>query len=310
MLSESFIASFLPELSTKENMGKVSGIGWGIGYLGGLLSMLLILMLFPKDILKGTEQYIDRNQLAMLIIAGFYFLCSLPTFLLVKERAKPREGFENANLKKLTSAAFNRIIEMKQIIREYPVLFRFFLAFMAYSAGVAVVVKFFGIYTQEEIGITGGDFALVGMILQISAALGAIGFGFIEDKIGSKNTVLISLLWWIIGILGIYYIQTLLNLSSLPLIPVYVGIAFIAGSALGATQSASRAIVGQLSKPKDAALLFGLWGTFARFAIIIGMTFGPISDMLGRRSALLFILVYFIIGGFMLIRIPLNKEST
>jgi UMF1 family MFS transporter len=310
MLSESFIASFLPELSSKENMGKVSGIGWGIGYLGGLLSMLLILMLFPKDILKGTEQYIDRNQMAMLIIAGFYFLCSLPTFLLVKERAIPREGFANANFKTLSKAAFNRIIEMKQIIREYPILFKFFIAFMAYSAGVAVVVKFFGIYTQEEIGIVGSEFALVGMILQISAALGAIGFGFIEDKIGSKNTVLMSLMWWIVGILGIYFIQSLLDLTSLPLVPVYVGIAFIAGSALGATQSASRAIVGQLSKPQDSALLFGLWGTFARFAIIIGMTFGPVSDLLGRRAALLFILVYFIIGGLMLIRIPLNKANS
>jgi UMF1 family MFS transporter len=84
-------------------------------------------------------------------------------------------------------------------------------------------------------------------------------------------------------------------------------VAFIAGSALGATQSASRAVVGLLAKPKDSALLFGLWGTFGRLAIIIGMTFGPISDVIGRHSSLLFILVYFIIGGVMLAYVPLNK---
>ena len=310
MLSESFIASFLPELSTKENMGKVSGIGWGIGYLGGLLSMFLILMLFPSDLIKGSEQYIDRNQLAMAVIAGFYFMCALPTFLLVKERALPQPGFENANFKTLLNCAFDRILSMKQLIREYPVLFKFFICFMVYSAGIAVVIKFFGIYTQEEIGITGNSYALVGMILQVSAALGAVGFGFIEDKIGSKNTVLVSLTWWVAGILGIYFIDPLISITGFGLIPLYVGIAFIAGSALGATQSASRAIVGQLVEPKDSALMFGLWGTFGRLAIIIGMTFGPISDLLGRHSALLFILTYFIIGGLLLTRVPLTRTHT
>lgn len=313
MLSESFIASFLPELSNKSNMGKISGFGWGIGYIGGLLSLLAILMILPDSIERGSDAYIMRNKLAMLSVAFIYLMGAIPTFTLVKERAVPKEGFENASFTVLASAAIQRLRDMKSLISEYPILFRFFLAFMVYSAGIAVVVKFFGIYTTEEVGIVGAKYALVGMILQVSAALGAIGFGFVEDKFGSKNTILTSLLWWVLGILGIYYIDALVNLTGVSLVPLYVFVAFIAGSALGATQSASRALVGLLAKPKDSALLFGLWGTFARFAIIIGMTFGPISDMLGRRSALLFILVYFIIGGIMLMRIPLktgNKSET
>lgn len=310
MLSESFVASFLPELATKKNMGKISGFGWGIGYIGGLLSLLLmfqIITISPSDNLSG---YVDQNQLAMVVIALFYALGVLPTFLLVKERATPKPGFENAGLSVLSKAAAERLIAMRSLVADYPLLFRFFIAFMVYSAGVAVVVKFFGIYAQEEIGITGGTLIMIGATLQISSMIGAITFGFIEDSLGSKPTILLSLAWWILGILGIYFLEPITALVNQPLESVFIVMAFIAGSALGATQSASRAMVGNLAKPEDSALLFGLWGTFARLAIIVGMTFGPISDYLGRHSALLFILVYFIVGGILLARIsiPRNKK--
>lgn len=309
MLSESFIASFLPELSTKENMGKISGIGWGIGYIGGLLSLLLMFQIITVSFADAPLQFIDQNQQAMVFIALFYALGALPTFLLVKERAQPRPGFENASFKDLARAAASRLIRMRELIGDYPLLFRFFLAFMVFSAGIAVVVKFFGIYAQEEIGITGQALVLIGATLQLSAMLGAIGFGFIEDVIGSKKTILLSLLWWILGILGIYFLDSLVALSGIGPETLFVALAFIAGSALGATQSASRALVGQLAKPQDSALLFGLWGTFGRLAIILGMTFGPISDVLGRHTGLLFIVVYFIAGGLMLMQIPIKKAS-
>lgn len=307
MLSESFIASFLPELATKKNMGKVSGFGWGIGYIGGLLSLLLMAGFITADKVTDFDLFVHQNQLAMVFIALFYFLGALPTFLFVKERAIAKPGFEQASFKQLSSAAIKRVLDMKNIIADYPILFKFFLAFMMYSAGIAVVVKFFGIYAQEEIGINGTALLLIGATLQLSSMLGAICFGFIEDKIGSKQTIFLSLGWWITGILGIYFLDPLVNLTGIEINKLFVIVAFIAGSAMGATQSASRAVVGLLAKPEDSALLFGLWGTFGRFAIIIGMTFGPISDSIGRHSGLLFILVYFIIGGVMLAFVPLNQ---
>jgi len=307
MLSESFVASFLPELATKKNMGKVSGIGWGIGYIGGLLSLLLMFRIITSSAELNLAAYIDENQLAMIFIALFYALGALPTFLLVKERAVPQPGFADADLATLLKAGTGRILAMTLLVREYPVLFRFFMAFMVYSAGISVVVKFFGIYAQDEIGITGSSLVLIGATLQISSMIGAIGFGYLEDKLGSKGTILLSLAWWLLGIIGIYSLTPLAELFGLSQESMFTILAFIAGSALGATQSASRALVGLLAKPKDSALLFGLWGTFGRFAIIIGMTFGPISDHLGRHTALLFIMVYFIIGALMLMAVPIHK---
>ncbi len=310
MLSESFNASFLPELSNKNNMGKISGIGWGIGYIGGLASLVLTLQIVTTTYQDSPELYIKQNQWAMIGMALFYGIGTLPTFLLVRERAEPQPGFENANVKVLLAAASKRITDMRAIIKEYPLLFRFFIAFMVFSAGISVIVKFFGIYASEDIGITGPQLILVGAVLQLSSMAGAIGFGFLEDKLGSKQTILLSLIWWIVGIIGIYFLDPIARLISISPETTFVGLAFIAGSAMGATQSASRALVGLLSKPNDTALLFGLWGTFGRFAIIIGMTFGPISDAIGRHASLLVILLYFLLGGLILLFVPITKEAT
>ncbi|MFG1496545.1 MFS transporter [Saccharospirillum sp. HFRX-1] len=307
MLSESFIASFLTELANRDNMGRISGIGWGIGYIGGLLSLVMIIAIVTTQAKDNLALYVDQNQLAMVAIALFYALGALPTFLFVKERAVPRPGFEHANLGVLLRAAGTRLKDMRSLIGDYPVLFRFFIAFMVFMAGVSVVVKFFGIYAQEEIGITGAQLLIIGATLQIASMIGAIGFGFLEDSLGSKNTLLLSLLWWLCGLLGIYLLEPLQSLTGLGTVPLFVVISFIAGSAMGATQSASRAVVGLLARPEDSALLFGLWGTFGRFAIIIGMTFGPVSDAIGRHNALLVIMAYFIVGGLLLRRVPLSE---
>lgn len=307
MLSESFIASFLTELANRDNMGRISGIGWGIGYIGGLLSLLMIIAIVTTSAADNLERYINQNQLAMIAIALFYGLGALPTFLFVKERALPRPGFEQADLPTLLRAARQRLGAMRSLIGDYPVLFRFFIAFMVFMAGVSVVVKFFGIYAQEEIGIAGTQLLIIGATLQIASMIGAIGFGFLEDSLGSKNTLLLSLLWWLCGLMGIYLLEPLQAITGLGTVSLFVIISFIAGSAMGATQSASRTVVGLLARPEDSALLFGLWGTFGRVAIILGMSFGPVSDAIGRHNALLVIMAYFVLGGLLLRRVPLNE---
>ncbi|WP_157954440.1 MFS transporter [Saccharospirillum mangrovi] len=307
MLSESFIASFLTELATRDNMGRISGIGWGIGYIGGLLSLLMIIAIVTTSAADNFDLYIDQNQLAMVAIAVFYGLGALPTFLFVKERALPRPGFENANWSLLFSAAKARLTAARSLVGDYPVLFHFFIAFMVFMAGVSVVVKFFGIYAQEEIGIVGTQLLIIGATLQIASMAGAIGFGFLEDKLGSKNTLMLSLAWWLLGLLGIYFLAPLQAVSGLETVTLFVIISFIAGSAMGATQSASRTIVGLLARPEDSALLFGLWGTAGRLAIILGMIFGPVSDAIGRHNALLVIMAYFVLGALLLRRVPLKE---
>lgn len=308
MLSESFIASFLSDIATKQNMGRISGFGWGIGYVGGLLSLVLMTLIITAEPEINLDLYVSQNQMAMLVVALFYAMAAWPTFVFVKQRtpAKVQKG-QLPPFKGLLKDAITQAFSINVLLRNHPVLFKFFLAFLFYMAGVAVVIKFFGIYAQQEIGIKGTQLLIIGATLQIAAMVGAIAFGFLEDKVGAKKSLFLSISWWLAGITGIYFLEPLANLSNMSMSQLFVVIAFIAGAAMGATQSASRSVVGLLAKPEDSALLFGLWGTAARLAIILGMSFGLVSDLTSRQDALLIIMAYFVIGALLLIRVPLNS---
>lgn len=307
MLSENFIASFLPEISTPGNIGKISGIGWGIGYIGGLLSLVLMLVIINADPKAEPQAYISQNQWAMVSVAAFYLVAALPTFILLKERGHPRAVCRNTSVMAVITHSLKRLTHVGTLAGQYPSLFRFFIPFTVYSAGIAIVVKFFGIYASQELGIAGGELIVAGAILQIAAMLGAIAFGFLQDRQGAEFTLYASLGWWVVGILAIYFIQPIAAVVAVDIRWVFIAIAFIAGSALGATQSASRAVVGLMSRPEDSALLYGLWGVFGKLAIVLGMIFGPIADAVGRHNALLVVILYFIAGALLLKLVPFNE---
>ncbi|WDE02342.1 MFS transporter [Thalassomonas actiniarum] len=306
MLSENFIASFLPEITTPENIGKISGIGWGIGYIGGLLSLVLMIGLITASAEETPQLYISQNQVAMVVVAIFYLLAALPTYLLLKERAVVKEQYRDAGIALVFKTSAQRVGDMMVLIREYPVLFRFFIPFTVYSAGIAVIVKFFGIYASEELNISGTFLIITGAILQLASMIGAITFGVIQDKKGASFTLKASLIWWLLGISGVYFLEYVAAFFAMDIKHMFIVIAFIAGSALGATQSASRAVVGLITKKEDASLSYGLWGVFGKFAIVLGMIFGPISDAVGRHNALLVVMVYFIVGYLLLRLVPFN----
>ena len=295
MLSENVIASFLPEISTSRTIGRISGIGWGVGYIGGLLSLLLMMGIISSNAEQNLTLYINQHQMAMVVLAIFYFVAALPTFIFLKEQPSQHHHKE-ANTELLLRASVSRVLNMMALMKDHPTLFRFFIPFTVYSAGIAVIVKFFGIYASEELAISGSFLLAIGAILQVAAMIGALSFGVLQDKIGAEFTLKVSLIIWIFAISAIYFLDHLAGFFALAIPHMFMVIAFIAGSALGATQSASRAVVGLITKTKDVSLSFGLWGVFGKFAIVLGMLFGPIADMVGRHSALLVVILYFFAG--------------
>jgi UMF1 family MFS transporter len=255
------------------------------------------------------ERYVGQNQLAMVLVGGFYALAALPTFLLVRERSRPRPGYEGASLGKLFKAGVAELGQSLELVRRYPVLFRFFLAFMVYMAGLEVVIKFIGIYATGELSLGTGDLITMFLIIQLSAALGALGFGYLETLLGAKRTVLLTIAWWVAGILAIYFLDAISGVLRLERKTVFFGIAVVAGSGMGSIQSSSRAVVGLLAPPGRSAQTFGFWGMFMRMSIVLGMLFGPASDLVGRRAALLLVVAYFVVGGLLLLRVPLDQAT-
>ena len=309
MLSESFCASFLPELATNENMGRISGLGWGIGYLGGLVSVFIASqVIIQADPATDVARYVHENQLAMLAMGAFFLLAAMPTFALVKNRSLPAPGYEHASLGRLVQAGVMEFRQTFSTARNHRILFQFLMAFMVYMAGLDAIVKFVGIYAREEIHLSGGEFVLLFLALQLSAVAGALGFGFLEGKLGPKKTVMLTLFWWIIGILGIYFLDAMSAATGIGPKQLFYGLGLFAGAGIGATQASSRTVVGLLAPEGRSAQMFGFWGMFSRFGSILGVGFGFVADAFGsRRAGILLVLIFFITGALLLSRVDIDR---
>lgn len=308
MISENFIASFIPEITTKTNIGKVTGIGWGIGYLGGLVSLYIVHLIITAPANTQHLLYIDQNQLAMIVVAAFYFICTLPSFALLKNRHITQQMGQDERRRNYLYSVLNKKYFLA-IRDKYPNMIKFLLPFFFYSAAIAIVVRFFAIYLISEFSVSSQTLIMIGITLQVSALCGAISFGYIQDYIGAKPALLISLLWWLVSILAIYFVQPLAELLSIEIKELFVVIAIICGVALGATQNTSRAIIGLMSKVEDAALVYGVWGMVGKLAIILGMTFGPLADFIGIHNALILIIALFIISIAFTAKVKIEPNS-
>lgn len=310
MLSESFCGSFLPDISTPQTMGKISGLGWGIGYLGGLASVILatrmIIRTDPPE--SNPARYVAENQWAMVAMGAFFLLTALPTFLLVRNRSRPAPGYERAGPAALVAAGWREFRGTALTARQNPILFRFLAAFMVYMAGLDAIVKFVGIYAREEVHLSAGELGLLFLVLQLSAAGGALGFGWLEGRIGPKRTVLLTLVWWIVGVLGIYFLEPIAAVVGTSPKGAFHGLALMAGAGIGATQASSRTVVGLLAPPGKTAQMFGFWGMFSRLGTILGTSFGFVSDGFGsRRVAVLLVVAFFVLGALMLARVDIDR---
>ncbi len=307
MIGECFCASFLTDLATRDNMARISGIGWALGYFGGLASLILVQGIITANPDEAPDRYITQNQLAMVATGVFFLVTAIPTFLLVRERSRPSPGFERASIGQLFRFGLEELKSSWQLVRAYPILFQFLVAFLVYMAGLYTIISFVGIYAEGELGLTLGQRTVMFLVVQVSAAAGAIGFGFVERRTGPKNTVLLTLAWWCAGVLATYFLDDIASIFGVEPSTVFIALSLVIGSAMGATQSSSRALVGLLTPESRSAQMFGFWGSFARLSALLAMSYGFLADAVGLRSALLIVLAFFGIGALMLARIPIDR---
>jgi UMF1 family MFS transporter len=172
-------------------------------------------------------------------------------------------------------------------------LLRFFWAFLLYMSGLGAVVAFAAIYSVEVLGFTTGENLVLFASLQISSALGALAFGWWQDRVGSVNMLTAALLLWCLVAAGAYFCQTK---------EMFFLVGNLAGLAIGSCQAGSRAVVSLLSPRERAAEFFGFWGVFGKFAAVVGPLFmGVLADMFDLRVAVLSTLVFFV-GGLLVLR--------
>ena len=286
-LGENLIAAFLPELANSHAMGRVSGWGWSFGYLGGLTALGICL----AYILGSGKPAAESVPVTMLITAAFFALASLPTFLFLRERAVP-QAVENP---------WQRLAKTWREAGRYADLRRFLFCLLFYQAGIMTVIALAAIYAEQAMKFTQQQTIFLILVVNVTAAIGAFGFGYLQDAIGHVRAVGLTLAGWMVMILTAYFSETTFTFWIA---------ANLAGLCMGSSQAAGRAIVGYLAPPARLAEFFGLWGLAMKTAAIFGpLTYGTVTWIFAgnHRLGILATGVYFVIGIVLLRGIDMER---
>jgi len=294
---ENLIAAFLPELAKNQALGKVSGWGWGLGYLGGIFSLgsCLVYITWAKTLNHEPDQYVP---VTMVITAVIFAAASLPTFIYLKERAIPQPHFYGD---KVIQESFLRLRSTLANVRQYQDLVRFLICLVFYQAGIQTVIALAAIYAQQVMGFDTQETILVVFLVNFTAALGAFAFGHIQDRLGHLVTIAITLAGWIVMVIIAWLAEDRTTFWIA---------ANLAGLCLGASQSAGRALIGLFSPVSRRAEFFGLWGLAVKLSSILGpLTYGSVSWITDgdHRLAMLITGSYFIIGLLILKQIKVDR---
>jgi len=290
---ENLIAAFLPEIVAEKNMGKMSGYGWSLGYLGGLLTLGICLAYITWAKQQGLPET-HFVPVTLLITAAIFAMTATPTFLWLRERAMPvalTQGLSNLQI------SYARLAHTFKEAARFRDLLWFLITLGVYQSGVSTVVVLSAVYAREVMGFDTPSLIMLIMVVNVTAAVGAFICGHLQDRIGSVPTLAITLLIWIVAVMVALVADQ----------PAHMWIAGnIIGLAMGASQAVGRALVSKFSPTERAGEFLGLWGFVNRFSAIIGpLSYGLINYWShgNHRMSLLSTLTFFIVGLVLLLKV-------
>jgi UMF1 family MFS transporter len=291
-VGENLIAAFLPELGRSGALGKLSGWGWGLGYIGGLVSLGASLGYVTAAQARG-ETAPEFVPVTMLITAAIFLCASLVTLTWLRERAVPQA--------RSRAGALARVGDTWRHAANHADLARFLACLVFYQAGVQAVVALAAIYAEQAMGFTTRDTITLILAVNITAAIGALAFGHVQDRLGHVPTIALTLACWIVTVVVAWWATER---------PLFWVAANLAGLCLGASQSAGRALVGYLSPPRKRAEFFGLWGLAVKLASLLGpLVYGLVTWLVGgdHRLAMLLTGSWFVAGLAMLATVNVQR---
>jgi len=305
-----FCNAFLPEITTKKNIGRVSGYGWSFGYVGGLLALAIALLLFVNpdipifNLDKNTHEHIRATN---IMVALWFSVFSIPTFLFVNQEKRPKQ--------KIKPMIIDSMIQIKSTfknVRQYREMTKFLIARLIYNDGLITVFAFGGIYAAGTFGFSFEDILIFGIVLNVAAGLGAFMMGFLDDMIGGKSTIQVSNIGLIIACLIAVSApnRDLFNIT-LPII----GSILITGKSMfwvsgiligifsGPNQSASRSLMGRFV-PKDRENeFFGFFAFSGKATAFMGpFLLGVLTQIFESQRYGIAVVILFLIVGFLLLR--------
>ncbi len=293
-----FYDAFLPNLTEKKNFGRVSGYGFAMGYVGALAVLLIIMVLLPAE---SSPDYIYYVRLSFVIAAAFFLFFSIPLFLFVSEpklSSPVNKSAVRIGLKKSGTT-----LKALFVHKEYPSISRFLLAFFLYNDAIITIIAFASIFASKILQMTDEQIIYFFVIVQSTAVAGSFIFGIISDHIGPKKTITITLVIWLVVVVGAFLVQNVFQFYL-------VGLS--AGLAIGSSQSSSRSLMALLTPHEREAEFFGFYdGLFGKSSAVVGPLFyGIIADLSNQRIAALAIGLFFLVGLIILQRVEVPKLRT
>jgi UMF1 family MFS transporter len=254
-----FYNALLPQVAPPERVGRLSGLAWGLGYAGGLacLALALLVLVRPDPPLFGLDRAAaEPVRATALLTAGWIALFAWPVLVFLPDQGGPRPGWRAALRQGLAEIGV-----LLRAVPRNPVMLRFLLARLFYTDGLNTLFAFGAIYAAGVFGMSFEKILLFGITLNLTAGLGAAGFGLFEDRIGSRRTVLVSLAAMILLGTGVLVAQSEAQFWAL---------ALALGVFIGPAQAASRTLMARLAPPGEAATYFGLFALSGRVTGFLG----------------------------------------
>jgi UMF1 family MFS transporter len=299
----------LPEIAHQEEMARVSGNGWAVGSVGGIVCLLLVLV--PIVVTDSSALVV---RLSLVFTAVYFAVSALPAFLWLKEQAEPQQLPEGENY---LSLAVKRLKDTFRAVRSFREFVKFMVAFLVYNDGILMVLDFGAILGAVLYGMEQQELIIFMIIVQVTSVAGAYLFGLLASDFGGKRSLIVSLLLMIVPVIWLYFSQTKL---------AFYVIGGLAGFALTGVQSVSRTVVGMFSPPGRSAEFYGFFAVAGRTSSFIGPTiFGllaawateqfelsgrgaQLAEEMGHRVAL-FSIVAFLLVGLVLLLLVNEKRA-
>jgi MFS transporter, UMF1 family len=295
-----FYEALLPHIAGEHEVDRVSSAGYAIGYLGGgvLLAINLAMILKPALFGISTADPTLPTRLAMVSVAVWWLVFSIPLFRRVREPAAAREPDEGPQVG-VVRAAFTRLGETFHELRGYKQAFLMLSAFLIYNDGISTIQKMATAY-GTELGIDRGALITAILIVQFVGIPFTFLFGMLAGKIGAKRSIFLGLLVYCgISVLG-FYMKTAAHFFML---------AGLVGMVQGGTQALSRSLFSTLIPRHKSGEFFGFYSVFNKFAGIFGpLLFAATIGASGSsRNAILSVILFFVVGATILLFVNVEE---
>ncbi len=291
-LSMVFYNAFLPDLAPKSQIGRISGYGWSLGYVGGVVCLVLALFGFigfggAPWLPLGTEEGFNFRA-TNLLVGGWFLLFSIPLFLYVPDSKGRGSGVD-------LKGAWGELKNTLRQITEYREVVKFLLARLVFNDGLVTIFAFASIYAMSTFAMTLSEVLVLGIAINLTAGVGAWAFGFFDDRVGARTTILVSL----VGL----SIATVIAVVAPDRSWLWVG-GMLLGIFAGPNQSASRSLMGRFVPHRHQSEFFGFFAFSGKATAFLGpLLLGILSQAYGQRVGVSTVLIFFIVGGLVLLTV-------